>query len=91
MGRGCQESDGIPILSWMQKMQIKLEIGLQECWIKKRVKELVKVFQNYKLDVCLLTESKLSRVDILLLEKGLLLLLTRQLDGLYHQSVGLFL
>ena len=56
-----------------------------------KIEELVKVFQNYGMDLCAITETKLTGTDNLCLENGVRLLLSGRRDGMHYQGVGLLL
>ena len=56
-----------------------------------KIDELIKVFQDYEIDVCALTETRLTGIDNMVLDDGLRLLLSGRRDGMHYQGVGLLL
>ena len=56
-----------------------------------KLEELVTEFKRYKLDMCALTETRLTGADKTVLEDGMTLLTSGRGDGLHYQGVGLLL
>ena len=56
-----------------------------------KLEELVAEFQRYKLDVCALTETRMTGADKTVLKDGMSLITSGRRDGLHHQGVGLLL
>ena len=53
-----------------------------------KIDELVSVFQDYRLDICAVTETRLTGIDDLNLDDGVHLLLSGRRDGMHYQGVG---
>ena len=56
-----------------------------------KLDEVIEVFNNYKLDICALTETKTIGIDKRNLEAGMTLLLSGRDDENHYQGVGLLL
>ena len=56
-----------------------------------KIEELVVAFTKYGLDMCALTETRLTGIDKMNLDGGLSLLVSGREDGMHYQGVGLLL
>ena len=56
-----------------------------------KIGELVKIAENYLIDICAITETKLIGTDNMVLQRSLLLLLSGRPDKMHYKGVGLLL
>ena len=56
-----------------------------------KLDELIEIFKDYKLDICAVTETKITGIDKKNLEAGMTLLLSGRDDENHYQGVGLLL
>ena len=95
-GQGVLRISRFPSVKDNSLLSAKSEISIGNWNVRTlrqdgKLEEMVAEFQRYKLDMCALTETRLTGADKTNLEDGMSLLTSGRRDGLHHQGVGLLL